>query len=136
MLDEGGLAPQAASKLLARNRPHLVPLRGQHVFAALPGRDHADFIMTLGEALRADGMVDRVEQLRDETGGEELSVLRVLDIVGWEPTAPRRSQTDRRRLRPTDHWPRTTPRCPAVGAPLARTYRPSQRTQADLPVSR
>jgi hypothetical protein len=74
------------SKLLARKRPHLVPIRDQHVLIALTGKDHGRFTQPLRDALRHDGVLHRLEQLRDQAGTADLSLLRVLDIIVWMRT--------------------------------------------------
>lgn len=73
------------SKLLARKRPHLVPIRDQHVLAGLLGEGHdGRLTRPLRDALAAEAEVrGRLEKLRTEAGDTTLSLLRVLDIVVW-----------------------------------------------------
>lgn len=79
-----GVGHVTRSKLLARKRPHLVPIRDQHVLVALLGRAHGPLTVPLRDALRADTAVrGRLEELREGSCRPELSILRVLDIVVW-----------------------------------------------------
>lgn len=72
------------SKLLARKRPRLVPIRDQHVLLALVGRKYGSFTRPLGDALRDSQEIrDRLEALRSQHQEQPLSLLRVLDIVVW-----------------------------------------------------
>ena len=72
------------SKLLARKRPHLVPIRDQHVLEALIGQPYGDFTEPLRDALRDDTTLpNRLDALRREVGHAELSLIRTLDIVVW-----------------------------------------------------
>lgn len=74
------------SKLLARKRPHLVPIRDQHVLRALTGENHGNFTRPLRDALQGAGIIERLTQLRDQAGADHLSLLRVLDIIVWMRT--------------------------------------------------
>ncbi|GAB7186950.1 hypothetical protein ATKI12_6781 [Kitasatospora sp. Ki12] len=83
--DGGG--PVVAGKLLARKRPHLVPVYDERI-KALFRRPRTDrtFWADLAAALRADGGAFRADlaEVRAEAGiGEEIGVLRVLDVIGW-----------------------------------------------------
>lgn len=71
------------SKLLARKRPRLVPVRDQHVLTALTGTAHGDLTIELRNAMREAEIRDRAEQLRGEAGCHHLSLLRVVDVVVW-----------------------------------------------------
>lgn len=73
------------SKLLARKRPHLVPIRDQHVLRDLVGSAYGPFTQPLRDVLAADeGVLNRLEELRKDREG--LSLLRILDIVVWMRT--------------------------------------------------
>ncbi|MEX2551111.1 MAG: DUF6308 family protein [Nitriliruptoraceae bacterium] len=75
------------SKLLARKRPHLAPIRDQHVLTALVGQDGGNFTLPLRDALQTEGIVDHLQELRAEVdGAQQLSILRVLDIIVWMET--------------------------------------------------
>ncbi|MFJ9434324.1 DUF6308 family protein [Streptomyces sp. NPDC101490] len=82
-----GSGPVVAGKLLARKRPHLVPIydiRVKQLFRR-PKVDHS-FWAALAAALRADGgaLHARLVRLRDEAGiGEDIGVLRVFDVIAW-----------------------------------------------------
>lgn len=76
------------SKLLARKRPHLVPIRDQHVLIALIGEAHGNFTEPLRDALRDDpSLRTRLDDLRREaSAASDLSLIRTLDIVVWMRT--------------------------------------------------
>lgn len=77
-----GIGHVTRSKLLARKRPHLVPIRDQHVLLALVDRDHGPFTQPLRDALASDDeLIERLEELRQDRA--RLSLLRVLDIIVW-----------------------------------------------------
>jgi hypothetical protein len=79
-----GIGHVSRSKLLARKRPRIVPIRDTHVLLALMGRDHGNFAQPLREALRGDDEVrGRLEALGSTAERSHLSLLRVLDIVVW-----------------------------------------------------
>lgn len=82
-----GLGRTILSKLLAAKRPHLIPVYDKHVGSALledPDQDiwalwHERF---QGEAGRE--LMKEAESLRQEAGvGEDVSVLRIIDISIW-----------------------------------------------------
>ncbi|MFE7526927.1 DUF6308 family protein [Kitasatospora sp. NPDC057542] len=82
-----GVGPVVAGKLLARKRPHLIPVYDVRV-KALFRRPRVDttFWSALADALRADGgaLRARLAGLRTEAGiGEDIGVLRVLDVIAW-----------------------------------------------------
>ncbi|MFJ9443435.1 DUF6308 family protein [Kitasatospora sp. NPDC101235] len=82
-----GVGPVVAGKLLARKRPHLIPVYDVRV-KALFRRPRVDttFWSALADALRADGgaLRARLAELRTEAGiGEDIGVLRVLDVIAW-----------------------------------------------------
>lgn len=82
-----GIGDVTRSKLLARKRPRLVPIRDQHVLRALLGQDHGDFTQPLRDALRDDDEVrGRLGALRAPENRSHLSLIRVLDIVVWMRT--------------------------------------------------
>ncbi|WKE68501.1 DUF6308 family protein [Streptomyces sp. WP-1] len=82
-----GSGPTVAGKLLARKRPHLVPVYDERVKRLFerPTTDHS-FWAALASALRADDHAfrDRLIRLRDRAGiGEDIGVLRVFDVIAW-----------------------------------------------------
>ncbi|WP_030348556.1 DUF6308 family protein [Streptomyces sp. NRRL S-1022] len=82
-----GSGPVVAGKLLARKRPHLIPVYDSRIkqLFGRPKRDHS-FWAALAAALRADGgaLHDRLLRLRDKAGiGEDIGVLRVFDVIAW-----------------------------------------------------
>ncbi|MFD8723919.1 DUF6308 family protein [Streptomyces sp. NPDC059629] len=82
-----GSGPVVAGKLLARKRPHLIPVydtRVKQLFKR-PKTDRS-FWASLAAALRADNgaFYDQLVHLRDEAGiGEDIGVLRVCDVIAW-----------------------------------------------------
>ncbi|NEC29314.1 hypothetical protein G3I20_22705 [Streptomyces sp. SID8111] len=82
-----GSGPVVAGKLLARKRPHLIPIydiRVKQLFER-PKTDHS-FWAALAAALRADNgaFYDQLARLRDKAGiGEDIGVLRVFDVIAW-----------------------------------------------------
>ncbi|WP_030809367.1 DUF6308 family protein [Streptomyces sp. NRRL F-2799] len=82
-----GSGPVIASKLLARKRPHLVPVYDKRVKQLFkrPKTDHT-FWAALAAALRTDSgaFYDRLIHLRQKAGiGDDISVLRVFDVIAW-----------------------------------------------------
>lgn len=79
-----GIGHVTRSKLLARKRPHLIPIRDQHVLTALTGTDHGDFTQPLRDTLTGDPeLVDRLDELRRVAGRPDLALIRIIDIVVW-----------------------------------------------------
>ena len=82
-----GSGPVIAGKLLARKRPHLIPvydIRVKQTFKR-PAIDDS-FWAALAAALRANGGAfrDQLVHLRDKAGiGEDISILRVCDVIAW-----------------------------------------------------
>jgi hypothetical protein len=82
-----GSGPVVAGKLLARKRPHLIPIydiRIKQLFER-PKADHS-FWAALAAALRADNGAfhDQLVCLRDKAGiGEDIGILRVFDVIAW-----------------------------------------------------
>lgn len=77
-----GVGPTIASKLLARKRPRLLPIRDSVVVAVMQLGDL--FWEPLRVALRTDGLDDRLGRLHDAAGlPPEVSRLRVLDVLTW-----------------------------------------------------
>ncbi|MFC9640011.1 DUF6308 family protein [Streptomyces mirabilis] len=82
-----GSGPVVAGKLLARKRPHLIPIydiRIKQLFER-PKTDHS-FWAALAAALRADNgaLHDQLVRLRDKAAiGEDIGVLRVFDVIAW-----------------------------------------------------
>jgi GrpB-like predicted nucleotidyltransferase (UPF0157 family) len=82
-----GVGHVTRSKLLARKRPRLVPIRDQYVLTALTGRKASPFTRPLRDALRDNpDLVDRLNSIGRAASAEELPPLRVLDIVVWMET--------------------------------------------------
>jgi hypothetical protein len=86
--------PVAAGKILARKRPHLVPISDKNTTAAFnrpkPRVDSAWWDDVRKASLNTDPVVDDdvtfwgyLGSLRPAANAEHLPVLRVLDILGW-----------------------------------------------------
>lgn len=84
-LDEiKGIGHVTRSKLLARKRPRLVPIRDQHVLRELVGGVRESLTRPLRDALRADEEVRRrLQELASRIGDGSLSAVRALDIIVW-----------------------------------------------------
>lgn len=77
-----GVGRTIGTKLLARKRPRLVPIYDS-VVARISGIGDYHW-EPLRSALRADGLHDRLLDLRERAGlGPHVSALRVLDVVTW-----------------------------------------------------
>jgi hypothetical protein len=84
-LHRNRLGPVAAGKLLARKRPHLIPVYDSHVKKAL-GRPWDD--QTWWSDLRChlskdDALVGELGTVRDRAGAGHLSLLRTFDVMCW-----------------------------------------------------
>ncbi len=80
--DELNLPRVATYKLLARKRPHLLPIRDSAADRALGKPD--SWWHSWWEALTTSAdVVNRLECLRRDSGHAELSLLRTADIVVW-----------------------------------------------------
>jgi hypothetical protein len=73
------------SKLLARKRPRLVPIRDQHVLTALLDRADGPFTEPLRDVLAADSQVaERLNEVQRQANlPVPLSTLRALDVIVW-----------------------------------------------------
>jgi Family of unknown function (DUF6308) len=90
---ETRLGAVAAGKLLGRKRPALIPIEDSRIAAVFsrrsPDRDESWWDDVRSAALdprpAASGTTlwSYLTRLRDQTGLDHLSVLRVLDIIGW-----------------------------------------------------
>jgi hypothetical protein len=78
-----GFGYVGASKLLARKRPHLVPILDQWV-GQFYDHDTEEYWLPLAEALRAAGIREMIARLRPtHLSDDDLSILRTLDIAIW-----------------------------------------------------
>lgn len=84
-LDEiDGIGHVTRSKLLARKRPRLVPIRDRYVLRELVGDVSASLTRPLRDALRADPEVrSQLEGLAARVANGGISPLRALDIIVW-----------------------------------------------------
>lgn len=80
-----GVKSVIASKVLARKRPHLLPVYDGVVACALGSPDLAVFWTALHQTLAADGggLDGRLTQLRATAGLDDISNIRALDVVLW-----------------------------------------------------
>lgn len=77
------VGPTTASKIMARKRPHLIPIEDSVLDRAI-NRGRQNSWKLWWEALRTDGYLEqRAIMLRDAVGRPELSTLRVLDVLLW-----------------------------------------------------
>ncbi len=87
LVEPDGSGPVVAGKLLARKRPHLVPVYDKRIKQLFrrPRTDHS-FWADLAAALRADNGALRKQlvRLRGEAGiGDDIGVLRVFGVIAW-----------------------------------------------------
>jgi Family of unknown function (DUF6308) len=89
------VGPVIAGKLLARKRPHLIPLYDDFVAKAMAARKH--WWVSLRDALQDKALRDQLEQLRASSKiGDDISMQRVLDIsIGWPGLSRRSNATSR-----------------------------------------
>jgi Family of unknown function (DUF6308) len=83
--DRNRLGPVAAGKLLARKRPHLIPVYDSHIKKVLarPSDDHW-WWRDLRCQLAKDGdLIGELEAVRARAGAGHLSLLRTFDIMCW-----------------------------------------------------
>ena len=81
---EPGIGWVTAGKLLARKRPHLIPVYDSVVRTATGGSD--TYWQPLARALAADGrwLQGHLGHLRSMSGiGEDISTIRVFDVIVW-----------------------------------------------------
>lgn len=84
--DSWGVGPTTASKIMARKRPHLIPIYDS-VIADLVGMPNSAEQWTLWFAAfhgeNGKSFTQKLQNIRKASGQEHLSLLRVLDIVLW-----------------------------------------------------
>lgn len=79
-----GVGETIASKILARKRPHLIPIYDRVVKRVIKQQRGENEWHLWWEALTTDvSLVERAETLREEIKRPELSVLRILDVLLW-----------------------------------------------------
>ena len=79
-----GIGPTTASKILARKRPHLIPIEDS-VVNQVTGIGGKNSWRQWWEALREDEfLAERASSVRSHVGQPRLSTLRTLDIVLWK----------------------------------------------------
>jgi hypothetical protein len=79
-----GVGPTTASKVLARKRPALIPIYDSVVAKATGFRNDSGTWKTWHQAFTGqDSLVQELESLRNEAGLDDISLLRILDVVLW-----------------------------------------------------
>jgi len=78
------IGPTRASKIMARKRPHLIPIQDSVVKRVINQQRGDNDWRLWWEALTADDVLEnRAEELRQAINRPELSTLRVLDVLLW-----------------------------------------------------
>jgi hypothetical protein len=100
-LHRSRLGPVAAGKLLARKRPHLIPVYDSHVKKALgrPRNDQAWWSDLRCQLTRDAALVRELETVRARAGAGHLSLLRTFDVMCWM-SQPSGMASSRRKSRP------------------------------------
>lgn len=81
--DITGVGPTIAGKILARKRPRLIPIYDSLV-GALLGAPDGKYWASFQETLQDHRRIDALTALRREAGiSEEVSILRVFDVIAW-----------------------------------------------------
>ena len=83
--DRNRLGPVAAGKLLARKRPHLIPVYDSHVKDVLgrPTNDRSWWRDLRCQLAKDEDLVRELESVRARAGAGHLSLLRTFDIMCW-----------------------------------------------------
>lgn len=82
--EKWSVGPTRASKIMARKRPHLIPINDRVIRRVIDKRPRENDWKLWWEALSVDNELERrAERLRSEINRPELSTLRVFDIVLW-----------------------------------------------------
>jgi hypothetical protein len=83
--DRNRLAAVAAGKLLARKRPHLLPVYDSHVKEVLrrPSNDQMWWGDLRSQLIKDDALVRELKAVRARAGAGHLSLLRTFDIMCW-----------------------------------------------------
>lgn len=83
IIGQGKNRKVATSKLMARKRPSLIPVRDKRLSKVLTSAN--DWWETWWRAMRSsNGIPNRLQEIRTEAGYPELPLLRVADIVIWK----------------------------------------------------
>jgi hypothetical protein len=80
-----GVGPTTASKIMARKRPHLIPVYDSIIRERVDLSGSGDQWDVWWHALRANDaeLVPRLDRIRAESRQDHLSILRTLDIILW-----------------------------------------------------
>ena len=79
------IGPIAAGKLLARKRPHLIPVYDSRVKKVLsrPGVDRWWWHDLRAQLIKDQDLVRQLESVRAKAGADHMSLLRVFDVMCW-----------------------------------------------------
>lgn len=72
-----------ASKIMARKRPHLIPIDDSVVTRVIGRGNDNSWRMWRDEVCADSHLIERAQEIKDHVGRPELSTLRTLDIVLW-----------------------------------------------------
>lgn len=78
-----GAGPVITSKLLARKRPHLVPIYDRHIEKAMGLGSSEHHWIVMHELMSSPELVERLFRIRSEAGIESIPLLRVFDVATW-----------------------------------------------------
>lgn len=82
--EKWGIGPTRASKIMARKRPHLIPINDRVIREVIDKRPSESDWELWWEALTVDDYLEkRAQKLRESINQPELSTLRVLDVLLW-----------------------------------------------------
>lgn len=83
-LKKWGVGPTIASKIMARKRPHLIPIEDSVVNREIGLGSQNSWRVWWEELRQDDYLVERATEVREHVGHSKLSTLRTLDIVLWK----------------------------------------------------
>lgn len=77
------VGPVITSKLLARKRPHLVPIYDRHIGEAMGLGSSEHHWVAMHELMSSPELVERLTRIRSAAGIESIPLLRVFDVATW-----------------------------------------------------
>lgn len=84
-----GAGPVITSKLLARKRPHLVPIYDRHIREAMGLGSSKHHWVVMYELMSSPELVERLTRIRSAAGIESIPLLRVFDVATWHAESQR-----------------------------------------------
>lgn len=78
------LGATTASKIMARKRPHLIPIDDSVVTRVIGRGTASSWRMWRDELLADNYLIERAEEIKEHVERTDLSTLRALDIVLWQ----------------------------------------------------